>query len=64
MQILPRADFFAPVLDGEIIYKYPLKKAEEEDYFKLIRFRPIVIEAIAKAAIEQLRADFGKGHKS
>ena len=56
-------------LDGEIIYKYPLKKAQEEGYFKPIRFRPVVVfnrkrvdEAIAKAAIEQLRADFDKGH--
>ena len=56
-------------LDGDIIYTYPLKKAQEEGYFKPIRFRPVVVfnqkrvdEAIAKAAIEQLRADFDKGH--
>ena len=56
-------------LDGEIIYKYPLKKAQEEGYFKPIRFRPVVVfnrkrvdEAIAKTAIGQLRADFDKGH--
>ena len=56
-------------LDGEIIFKYPLKKAQQEGYFKPIRFRPVVEfnrkrsdAAIAKKAIEQLRADLDKGH--
>jgi len=56
-------------LDGEIIYKYPLKKAQEEGYFKPIKFRPVVEfnlkradKAIAEKAIEQLRADYDKGH--
>ncbi len=56
-------------LDGEIIYVYPLKKAQEENYFKPIRFLKVVEfdpnrsdEAIAKKAIEQLRADYDKGH--
>jgi len=56
-------------LDGEIIFKYPLKKAQEEGYFKPIRFRPVVEfnpkrsdEKIAAQAIAQLRADFDKGH--
>ena len=56
-------------LDGEIIFKYPLKKAQQEGYFKSIRFRPVVEfnrkrsdAAIARKAIEQLRADADKGH--
>src|SRR5258708_32390891 len=56
-------------LDGEIIYKYSLRRAQEEGYFKPIRFTPVVEfnsaksdAAIAKKAIEQLRADAGKGH--
>lgn len=56
-------------LDGDIIFKYPLKKAQQEGYFKPIRFLPVVEfnrkrsdEAIAKKAIEQLRTDLDKGH--
>jgi superfamily II DNA or RNA helicase len=56
-------------LDGDIIYKYPLKKAQEEGYFKPIRFEPVVAfnrkkadQAIAAKAIERLRADADKGH--
>jgi len=56
-------------LDGDIIYKYPLKKAQQENYFKPIHFRPVVEfsqkrsdEAIATKAVEQLRADLDKGH--
>jgi len=56
-------------LDGDIIYKYPLKKAQEEGYFKPIRFEPVVAfnrkkadQAIASKAIERLRADADKGH--
>lgn len=56
-------------LDGEIIFKYPLKRAQQEGYFKPIHFQPVVEfnrkrsdTAIATKAIEQLRADFDKGH--
>lgn len=56
-------------LDGDIIFKYPLKKAQEEGYFKPIRFEPVIEfnrkrsdEAIATRAVEQLRADADKGH--
>jgi superfamily II DNA or RNA helicase len=56
-------------LDGDIIFKYPLNKAQQAGYFKPIHFRRVVEfnrkrvdEAIAKAAIEQLRTDFDKGH--
>lgn len=56
-------------LDGDIIFKYPLKKAQQEGYFKPIRFEPVVEfsrkrsdEAIARRAVQQLRADAEKGH--
>ena len=56
-------------LDGKIIYKYPLRKAQDEGYFKPISFRPITEfnlaradRAIAAKAVEQLRADAGRGH--
>jgi superfamily II DNA or RNA helicase len=39
-------------LDGEIVFKYPLKKAQQEGYFKPIRFCP-VLEFNAKRS-EQL----------
>lgn len=51
-------------VDGKIIFKYPLKRAQEEDYFKPIRFEAVVEfnpaksdEAIAAKAIAQLRQD-------
>ena len=54
-------------VDGRIIFNYPLKKAQEQGYFKPIHFKPIgefdsrkVDEAIAEAAIEQLREDLGR----
>jgi superfamily II DNA or RNA helicase len=56
-------------LDGEIIFKYPLRKAQQEGYFQPIHFSPVVEfnpkrsdEAIANKAIAQLRADLSKGH--
>lgn len=56
-------------LDGDIVYKYPLKKAQQEGYFTPIHFVPVVEfnparsdRAIAGRAIEQLRADADKGH--
>jgi superfamily II DNA or RNA helicase len=56
-------------LDGKIIYTYPLKRAQEEGYFKAIQFKPVVEfnrsradEAIAAKAVEQLRSDADKGH--
>jgi superfamily II DNA or RNA helicase len=57
------------LLDGGIIFKYPLKKAQEDGYFKPIRFERVVEfnrrrsdEAIAARAVDQLRADADKGH--
>jgi superfamily II DNA or RNA helicase len=49
-------------VDGKIIFKYPLKKAQEENYFKPIKYEPVYEfepskfdEAIAAKAIEVLR---------
>jgi len=57
------------LLDGVIIYRYPLRKAQEEGFFRPIRFVPVlefsppkIDAAIAAKAIEQLRADAAKGH--
>jgi superfamily II DNA or RNA helicase len=56
-------------LDGIIIFKYPLGKAQQEGYFAPIRFEPVVEfnkkradAAIARKAIELLRAEADKGH--
>ena len=56
-------------LDGDIVFNYPLKKAQEEGYFRPIRFKAVVEfnqaksdEAIAMKALEQLRADVDRGH--
>ncbi|MDE0184253.1 MAG: DEAD/DEAH box helicase family protein [Candidatus Poribacteria bacterium] len=56
-------------LDGKIVYRYPLKKAQEEGYFTRINFKRVMEfnpklsdDAIATKAIEQLRADEDKGH--
>lgn len=51
-------------VDGEIIFNYPLGKAQKEDYFRKINFEPImefepakVDQAIAEKAVAQLRED-------
>ena len=56
-------------LDGDIIFKYPLKRAQQEGYFKPIHFEPVIAfnrkrsdEAIATKAVEQLQIDAEKGH--
>lgn len=56
-------------LDGKFIYKYPLRKAQEEGYFKPIKFVPVRVylpsksdAAIAEKAIEQLRKEAHLGH--
>jgi superfamily II DNA or RNA helicase len=55
-------------LDGKTIFYFPLKKAQEQGYFKPINFIPIREydlkrgdQVIAKKAVEQLRIDLGKG---
>lgn len=57
------------ILDGEIIYKYSLRRAQQEEYFKPIQFLPVVEfnpqkadASVAKKAVEQLRADTSKKH--
>jgi superfamily II DNA or RNA helicase len=57
------------LLDGQIMYKYPLKKAQDEGYFKPIRFEPVVEfdpkkadAKIANKAVERLREELRKGH--
>jgi superfamily II DNA or RNA helicase len=56
-------------LDGKIIFTYPLRKAQQEGYFKPIQFKPVTEfnpkrsdKAIATKAVEQLRLDADKGH--
>ena len=56
-------------LDGDVIFKYPLKKAQQEGFFAPIHFRPVMEfnpkrsdAAIAAGAIQQLRIDADKGH--
>lgn len=51
-------------LDGKIIYNYPLRKAQEENYFKPIKFEPIyeyddniADEILAKKGIKALQED-------
>lgn len=57
------------ILDGTVIYKYSIKKAQEDGYFRPIHFLSVyefnplrVDEAIASAAVRQLREDAAKGH--
>lgn len=56
-------------VEGKPIFNYPLKKAQEEGYFRPIQFKPVVEfdpekrdQAIAEKAVEQLRADYKRGH--
>lgn len=56
-------------LDGKIIFKYPLKKAQEEEYFRPIRFEPVIEFnrqradiAIAERAVARLRQEAQRGH--
>lgn len=56
-------------IDGDIIYNFPLSKAQEQGYFKKINFKPILEFddekgdfAIARAAVEQLSEDETKGY--
>lgn len=56
-------------VDGRRIYTFPLKAAQQQGYFKQIRFKPVTEfnpakrdSAIAEAAVAQLRADLHLGH--
>jgi superfamily II DNA or RNA helicase len=55
-------------VSGKMIYDYPLKKAQEDGYFKKIRFEPVLEfdpqrsdAAIAERAVRQLRQDIAAG---
>ncbi|OCL89411.1 DEAD/DEAH box helicase [Arcobacter porcinus] len=57
-------------LEGDIIFNFPLKKAQEQGYFKSISFSPIreyELEKgdilIAEKAVQQLRDDFSQGYE-
>ncbi|OIJ14887.1 helicase [Anaerobacillus arseniciselenatis] len=56
-------------LDGEIIFNFPLKMAQEQGYFKKIEFLPIreydaskVDSLIAETAVKRLKEDTFKGY--
>ena len=56
-------------LDGKIIFNFPLKKAQEEGYFKQIDFLPIRVYdpeesdiRIAEMAVQKLREDIADGY--
>jgi superfamily II DNA or RNA helicase len=56
-------------IDGRLIYVYPLKKAQEEGYFRPIRFHPVSEfnaergdREIALAALKELDSDISKKH--
>jgi superfamily II DNA or RNA helicase len=53
-------------VDGRIIFNYPLRKAQEEGYFRRIQLRELwdyveIEEAVAKVAVDQLVADLSRG---
>lgn len=57
------------LIDGNIIYAYPLRKAQAENYFRPIRFRPVyefdsskADERIAQQVIAELNTDVTKRH--
>lgn len=52
------------LVDGDVIYSYPLRRAQEDQYFKPISFEPVwelddarADRSIAEAAIAKLRSD-------
>ncbi len=52
------------LVDGKVVYSYPLKAAQQDGYFKPITFQPVFEidpeegdRAIARAAVDQLRQD-------
>jgi len=56
-------------LDGKIIFNFPLRKAQELDYFKPIFFKPVheydykvADKLIADTAVKQLKEDLSKGY--
>ena len=56
------------LVDGTVIYSYPLHRAQQDGYFKPIRFAPVYEldadegdKAIADAAVRKLREDVASG---
>lgn len=55
------------LVDGTVVYNYPLKMAQQDGYFKPIEFMPVhesgtsADRVIAETAIEQLRDDLAAG---
>lgn len=56
------------LVDGQVIYNYPLSMAQSDGYFKSIAFEPIyetetepADQLIAETAVERLRADIKQG---
>lgn len=57
------------LVDGDVIFSYPLRKAQEDGYFKPIKFKPVheigkqaADDAIAKEACDCLREDISNGY--
>jgi superfamily II DNA or RNA helicase len=56
------------IVAQNVTYRYPLRKAQQEGYFRRINFKPVtefvsgnIDRAIAKAALTQLEDDLGAG---
>lgn len=56
------------VVDGQVIYSYPLRRAQADQYFKPIVFEPVyepvasnADQVIAETAVARLRDDLSKG---
>ncbi len=57
------------IVDGKVVFNYPLRKAQVEGYFKPINFRPVnefspdrADQAIAATALDQLATDLRNGY--
>jgi len=51
-------------VEGKMVFRYPLRKAQEEDYFRPINYKPVLVfrpseadEKVAAAAVKQLEED-------
>lgn len=56
------------LVDGKVIYEYPLRSAQQDGYFKKINFEPVyeidqevADETIAAVAVDKLRSDIASG---
>lgn len=56
------------LVDGQVIYNYPLRQAQKDQYFKPITFEPVyeidqltADRVVATAAVDKLRSDLSKG---